>query len=56
MQPQYSPLLACGESSAAGGFPAVGDWRTRRGRGQYRTALNANRYRFNQEAVYSNRY
>jgi hypothetical protein len=23
------PLPACGESSAAGGFPAVGDWRSR---------------------------
>ncbi|BAY42639.1 hypothetical protein SAMD00079811_02170 [Scytonema sp. HK-05] len=26
---EYFPLLACGESSAAGGFPAVGDWRSR---------------------------
>ncbi|BAZ26606.1 hypothetical protein NIES4073_75140 [Kalymmatonema gypsitolerans NIES-4073] len=30
MQRKYSPLLACGESSAAGGFPAVGDWRKRK--------------------------
>ncbi|MDF5715626.1 MAG: hypothetical protein PUP93_17525 [Rhizonema sp. NSF051] len=33
-EPHPQPLPACGESSAVGGFPSVGDWRTRRGTGE----------------------
>ncbi|BAY44534.1 hypothetical protein SAMD00079811_21340 [Scytonema sp. HK-05] len=65
MQLQYSPLLACGEGLGVGSNQRRINWLnvivdtykqccapTMR----FVVYANANRYRFNQEPVYSNRY